>query len=267
MREEASKSREWDSSAYDRISGPQFSWGKKVLGRVGLRGDERVLDAGCGTGKLTGELLQSLPQGRVVGVDLSRNMLGTARKNLEERYPSRISFVAADVQHLPFEQAFDGIFSTAAFHWVPDHELLFRSLYGALRPGGWLVAQCGGAGNLKRFLSRVSVVSQSPRYGGYVGGYRHSWVFADPSTTGKRLQSAGFIDIDTGLEAAPTRFENEAQFSEFAGKVILHRFLEHLPDEAARREFMHEVSRAAAQDDAAFELDYQRLNLAARKPA
>ena len=261
------KSREWDSSAYDRISRPQFSWGKKVLGRIALRGEERVLDAGCGTGKLTGELLESLPQGRVVGVDLSRNMLGTARKNLEERYQRRISFVAADVQHLPFEQAFDGIFSTAAFHWVPDHGLLFRSLYRALRPGGWLVAQCGGAGNLKRFLSRVSALSQSPRYRGYVAGYEHSWVFADASTTRTRLEAAGFRDIDTSLEAAPTRFENEAQFSEFASKVILHRFLEHLPDDARRREFMHEISVFASEKEARFELDYWRLNLAARKPA
>ena len=266
MTQRASTSREWDSSAYDRISGPQFSWGKKVLGRVSLRGDEHVLDAGCGTGKLTAGLLESLPRGRVVGVDLSQNMLRTARENLEVRFQPRITLVAADLQHLPFEEAFDGIVSTAALHWVPDHDLLFHSLYGALRPGGWLVAQCGGAGNLKRFLSRVKTVSQTPRFEVYVGGYQHSWTFADPPTTAKRLESAGFAHIDTNLEAAPTRFENEAQFCEFASKVILHRFLECLPDEGARREFMRQVSATAAQDDPALELDYWRLNLAGRKP-
>ena len=257
--------REWDASAYDRISGPQFSWGKKVLERVALGGDERVLDAGCGTGKLSAELLESLPQGRVVGVDLSRNMLGTARTNLEARFNPRVTFVAADVQHLPFDQAFDGIFSTAAFHWVPDHGLLFRSLYAALRPGGWLVAQCGGAGNLKCFLSRVAALAQGPRYASYVGTYQHSWTFADPDTTVTRLESAGFTDIESNLEAAPTRFENEAQFSEFASKVILHRFLEHLPDDSMRQAFMHEISLSAATDDAPFALDYVRLNLAAHK--
>jgi trans-aconitate 2-methyltransferase len=266
MSETARKTGEWDSAAYDRISGPQFSWGKQVLERVELHGHERVLDAGCGTGKLTGELLESLPEGRVVGVDLSRNMLGTARRNLESKFQPRIRLVAADLQHLPFEEAFDGVFSTAAFHWVMDHDLLFRSLYRALRPGGWLVAQCGGAGNLNRFLARVSEVSQGARYRDYVGGYKHSWTYADPSTTAKRLNSAGFVDIDTNLKPAPTRFENEAQFSEFASKVILHRLLEHLPDEGTRREYMQDVCRACRGDDPALELDYWRLNLAAHKP-
>lgn len=266
MSEIVGRSREWDSSAYDRISGPQFSWGKKVLQRVSIRGDECVLDAGCGTGKLTAELLESLPQGRVVGVDLSQNMLGTARKNLEQRFQSRITFVAADLQYLPFDESFDGVFSTAAFHWVPDHDLLFRNVYRALRPGGWLIAQCGGAHNLERFLSHVAAVAQRPRYAPYVGTYRHSWTFADPPTTANRLKSAGFTDVETDLEPAPTRFDNEAQFSEFASKVILHRFLEHLPDESVSRAFMHEVAVAAAQDYRPFELDYWRLNLAAHKP-
>ena len=259
------KSREWDSSAYDRISAPQFRWGKKVLERVLLRGDERVLDAGCGTGKLTAELLECLPQGQVVGVDLSRNMLQGARRNLEARFQSRIGFVAADLQHLPFDEVFDGVFSTAAFHWVRDHDLLFHGLYRALRPGGWLVAQCGGTGNLKRFLSHVAEVSQGSRYRAHVGGYEHAWTFSDPPSAAKRLAAAGFVEIETGLEEEPTRFQTEAQLCEFASKVILHRFLEHLPDEGARREFMRDVCARAAQDEGALELDYWRLNLAARK--
>ncbi|HVO60479.1 MAG TPA: methyltransferase domain-containing protein [Terriglobales bacterium] len=262
----AHKSREWDSAAYDRISGPQFSWGKKVLARVCLRGDEHVLDAGCGTGKLSAELLETLPEGRVMGLDVSRNMLRRAHENLQPRFADRVTFVAADLQHLPFDQAFDGVFSTAAFHWVPDHGLLFRNLFRALRPGGWLIAQCGGSGNLHRFLARVAESSKRLPYLAHVGKYQPSWTFADPPTTATRLEAAGFIEIDTGLEPAPTRFANEARFSEFASKVILHRFLEHLPDEASRRQFMHDLSKAAAHDDPPFELDYWRLNLAARKP-
>lgn len=262
-----SKSREWDSSAYDRISGPQFRWGKKVLERVSLRGDENVLDAGCGTGKLTAELLAALPRGRVVGVDLSENMLRTARENLAPRFQTRAAFAAADLQQLPFDDTFDGIFSTAAFHWVPDHDLLFRSLYRALRSGGWLVAQCGGASNLDRFLGRVAALERSPRYARHVGNYKHAWVYADPQTTADRLRAAGFAEVETSLEPAPTRFENETQFSEFASKVILHRFLEHLGDDGTRQEFMHDLTGQAAQDDPPFELDYWRLNLSGRKPA
>jgi trans-aconitate 2-methyltransferase len=263
----AGKSREWDSTAYDRISAPQFSWGKKVLDRVSLRGDECLLDAGCGTGKLIPELLSGLTSGHVVGVDLSQNMLRTARESLEPRFPSRIAFVAADLQRLPFNAAFDGIFSTAAFHWVPDHDLLFRSLYGALRPGGWVIAQCGGAGNLDCLLARVARLAQAPKYAAHVGNYKHSWVFADPPTTAKRLQAAGFGNIETSLELAPTRFENEIQFAEFVSKVILHRFLEHFRDDSMRHEFVAEIGAQAARDQPPYELDYVRLNLSGRKHA
>jgi trans-aconitate methyltransferase len=260
------KSREWDSTAYDRISAPQFSWGKKVLDRVSLRGDERLLDAGCGTGKLTGELLTLLPRGHVVAVDLSENMLRTAGENLQVRFGSRIRFVAADLEHLPFDRAFDGIFSTAAFHWVSDHNLLFASLYRALRPGGWLVAQCGGAGNLDRFLASVAALSKSSRYRAYVGDTHDWWTFADPATTAKRLAAVGFQHIDTSLEPAPTRFDNAIQFVEFASKVILHRLLEHFPDDHTRQQFMGEIAALASKTDPPFELDYWRLNLAGRKP-
>src|ERR1700752_1213973 len=116
-----SSSREWNSAVYHRLSGPQVSWGKKVLSRLRLRGDEVVLDAGCGTGRLTAELLEALPRGRVVGVDLSQNMLRSAREHLRDEFGKRVSLVAADLLHLPFVPAFHGIVSTAAFHWVLDH--------------------------------------------------------------------------------------------------------------------------------------------------
>src|SRR3954451_2877071 len=99
-------SREWNATAYDRISGPQISWGKKVLARVSLRGDETILDAGCGTGRLTSDLLEGVPQGRVIVVDLSENMLRTAQENLQPVFADRVAFVSADLLHLPFHQAF-----------------------------------------------------------------------------------------------------------------------------------------------------------------
>src|SRR5579862_3918696 len=131
-------SREWNSGVYHRLSGPQVSWGKKVLSRLRLRGDEVVLDAGCGTGRLTADLLEALPHGRVVGVDLSQNMLASARQHLTPKFGAQVSLVACDLSHLPFVHCFDGIVSTAAFHWVLDHDRLFANLRAALVPGGWL---------------------------------------------------------------------------------------------------------------------------------
>src|SRR5690242_11060017 len=256
--------REWDADAYHRISGPQFSWGKRVLERLALRGDEILMDAGCGTGKLTAELLEQLPHGHVIAVDLSYNMLAGAREHLQPKFRSQVSLVAADLLHLPFVNAFDGIFSTAAFHWVPDHDRLFRALHQALKTGGWLVAQCGGAGNLDRLLRRVESIQEQPKYREYLARYKPAWVFADAETAAARLHRAGFAEVETTVEPAPTRFESEPAFSEFVAKVILHRHLERLPP-ALREEFVGDVAQYAAKDDPPFELDYWRLNLKGRK--
>jgi trans-aconitate 2-methyltransferase len=259
--------REWDSVAYDRISAPQFKWGKKVLDRVVLRGDETLLDAGCGTGRLTGELLERLPRGHLVALDLSENMLRTARENLSQQFGNRVRFVAADLLHLPFKPRFEGIVSTAAFHWVPDHEALFRNLYAVLRPGGWLVAQCGGGPNLKRLLTRVASLCRREPYSAYLGTYRHSWEYSDAETASRRLQAAGFMDVQTSLEPAPTRFDKAGSFIEFVSKVILHWHLEQIPDAGIQQSFLQEIAAQAADDDPPYELDYWRLNLSGRKRA
>src|ERR1700752_1259044 len=140
--------REWNSTAYHRLSEPQVSWGKKVLSHLSLRGDELLLDAGCGTGRLTADLLETVPKGHVVGIDVSRNMLHSAREYLARQFGNRLSLVACDLLHLPFGHAFNGVVSTAAFHWVLDHDQLFANLHNALLPGGWLEAQCGGGPNI-----------------------------------------------------------------------------------------------------------------------
>src|SRR5579864_5298577 len=124
--------REWNSDAYHQLSEPQLRWGNRVLSWLRLRGDETVLDAGCGTGRVTAELLNLLPRGQVVASDISENMLGTARDHLKPRFAKHIEFVAADSQYLPFDRAFDGVFSTASFHWVRDHDRLFRSVFRVL---------------------------------------------------------------------------------------------------------------------------------------
>ncbi len=148
MSQPPSASREWNADEYHRLSAPQFLWGQRVLSELHLRGDECVLDAGCGTGKLTRLLLQNVPRGRVVGLDVSRNMVLHAQQNLRPDFGDRVQFVAADLLSLPFLGRFDGIFSTASFHWVLDHDALFRNLFQALKPSGWLHAQCGGGPNL-----------------------------------------------------------------------------------------------------------------------
>jgi trans-aconitate 2-methyltransferase len=259
-------SREWNADVYHRVSAPQVSWGKKVLGRVSLHGDETILDAGCGTGLLTHDLLQALTRGRVVGVDLSRNMLTTAREHLAPAFGDRVQFLCCDLLHLPFEDAFDGIFSTAAFHWVLDHDQLFSNLYHALRPGGWLCAQCGGGPNLARLLKRVDALTRTSAYASHFRDFRFPWEYSDAETAARRMARAGFTDIPTSIEEAPTYLQSPEEYRKFVENIILHRHLERLPSAELRRQFMGEVVRQAEADTPPFFLDYWRLNLQGRRP-
>lgn len=259
------QSREWNSSAYHRLSTPQVSWGKKVLARLRLRGDEMILDAGCGTGRLTADLLEALPDGRVVGIDISQNMLNSAREHLA-RFEPRLRLAACDFLHLPFEHAFDGIVSTAAFHWVLDHDRLFSGLRHALIPGGWLEAQCGGGPNITRVRTRASDLAASPDYAEFFTGFREPWLFENAEDAAETLGRAGFIQIETSVEAAPTVLESAAQYDEFVRNIIMHRHLERIPSQQLRDAFMAKLTAMASADDPPFSLDYWRLNLRARAP-
>jgi len=261
-----SQAREWNATDYHRISTPQVSWGRKVLARVHLRGDEVLLDAGCGTGRLTAELLKNLPRGWVVGVDLSQNMLTGARNHLSQDFSGKFLPVAADLQVLPFERAFNGIFSTASFHWVLDHDRLFRSLFRALRPGGWLRAQCGGGPNLARLRKRTDELAATPKYAPYFDGFREPWIFNDAETAASLLRRAGFADVDTSLEPALTILEDLPRYSEFVRAVILRQHLERIPNHDLRAAFVATLAGQAATDDPPFSLDYWRLNLSAKVP-
>ncbi len=263
-----SSSREWNSAAYHRLSGPQVSWGKRVLSRLHLRGDEVVLDAGCGTGRLTAELLEALPRGRVVGVDLSQNMLGSAREHLAAQFGERVSLVACDLLYLPFDHAFDAIVSTAAFHWVLDQDKLFANLRRALVREGWLEAQCGGGPNLVNLRKRVNELAASAKFASFFVDFCDPWLFQDAEGAAESLRRAGFVDIETshgsGADESSIAHRNIANLSatSFCGGIWRT-----FPSEDLRAAFMSDLTRQAAGDHPAFSLDYWRLNLRGRASA
>ena len=258
-------SREWNSEAYHRVSRPQFEWGVKVLDRLPLRGDETVADAGCGSGKVTAKLLQRLPRGRVLAMDLSQNMLQTARAHLARDFPGQVLFIAADLHDIPLDGVLDGVFSTAAFHWLPDHDRLFRSLARALKPGGWLEAQCGGGPNLARVRERTLALMSRPDFAPFFAQWASTWHYPDDLTTAERMRNAGFVEVRTWLQEQPTPLSNAAEYKEFLATVTLHRHIERIADAALRESFMDELGRQAAADNPPFTLDYWRLNMSGRK--
>lgn len=240
---------EWDAAVYDRVADPQTGWGLRVLDRLTLAGDERVMDAGCGTGRVTEALLARLPRGRVIALDASRRMLAVAGSRLDM---GRAHPVCADLLSVPVRDgSLDAVFSTATFHWVLDHDRLFDEMARVLRPGGMLVAQCGGHGNVARFIAAAKAVD--PRWDERV-------TFATPEETLSRLDASGFAGAQAWLEAAPARFEPGSPLEEFVATVCARRHLERIP-ESERAPFVRAVARRLPEPI----IDYVRLNIVARR--
>jgi trans-aconitate 2-methyltransferase len=248
--------REWDAETYHKVSDPQFEWGMKTLDRLELRGDEVVLDAGCGSGRVTVELLRRLPEGRVIGIDGSQAMVEKARDALGDSAEVRFG----DLAELDLDSEVDLVFSTAVFHWIPDHANLFRRLRRALRPGGRLVAQCGGRGNVANLAAAIVQVAADPRFAPHFEGMDVIWNFAGPDETEAKLRSAGFEQARCWLHPEPLTPEYPR---EFLATVTLGPHLTRLPDEL-KDEFTDAV---AAELDDPITLDYVRLNIEARLPA
>jgi trans-aconitate 2-methyltransferase len=148
---------------------------------------------------------------------------------------------------------------------VRDHNRLFRNLYRALRPGGWLIAQCGGGRNLARLLARVDRLMTSPAYAKFFAGYPFPWEFSDADTAADRLRQAGFEQVEASLEEAPTQLPSAPEYQQFVESVILRNHLLQIPDAAPRQQFLAELTKQAAADEPSFILDYWRLNLQGRR--
>jgi trans-aconitate methyltransferase len=258
---------EWNASDYHRLADPHVGWGRSVLRQLSLRGDETVLDAGCGSGRLTAELLEMLPNGRVIAVDLSANMLDEAARNLRPLAGERVSFRQADLQHLTLDEPVDAIFSTAALHWVRDHRRLFERLHAALKPGGWLAAQCGGGPNIASVRERAAALTSSAPYAGFFQSWSGPWEFADERETAQRLERAGFVQISTSLESSPVVLASYEEYRDYLKTVVFGAHLERLPSDTLKRQFITTLADQSAADAQPFTLDYWRLNMRARRPA
>lgn len=243
--------REWDGASYDRISGPQHAMGLEVLDRLDLQGDEVVIDAGCGSGRITEALIARLPRGHAIAVDGSESMLVAARERLGADADLRLS----DLLELRVEPRADAVLSTATFHWIADHERLFARLREALRDGGRLVAQCGGEGNIDVLRGRAARVMAREPYAEHFAGWRPPWNYADPDTTRARLLAAGFASAECWLTPAPAEPERPR---EFLSTIILEPNVKRLPEDLRER-FMDEVMSALG--DGPVVVDYVRLNI------
>jgi len=246
-----SEVRSWSGAEYDRLSTPMEAMGREVLERLPLEGSETVIDAGCGSGRVTEALIARLPRGRVVGVDSSASMIDAARERLGDKAELHV----ADLVTFDLGLRADAILSTATFHWIADHDALFARLRAHLREGGRLVAQCGGQGNIASVHAAARGAMATETYAPHFDGWRGPWNFATPQDTERRLTAAGFAQSRAWLQPRPvTPDDPHAYLTE----INLGAHLGRLPEEL-RSAFVDDVIERLGGPPVT--IDYVRLNI------
>jgi len=249
---------DWDAETYDRVSDPHEEWGREVLARLELSGDEVVLDAGCGTGRVTRLIAERVPDGRVIGIDLDRSRIELARDQLAD-LGDRVEFREGDLLELELSEPVDAIYSSATFHWILQHQRLFDRLSAALRPGGALEAQCGGHDNVAEWQRAIESAEGDERFSAYLRGMPANKYYASVGDTETRLARAGFEVERVWLER---RTVEPSDPRAYVGAVGMTHHLAQLPEDL-RGEFIDAVLGSMARP---LVLEYVRLNISARRP-
>lgn len=262
---------EWQAERYNRLADPHEAWAEAILDRLGAGPRERVVDAGCGSGRVTRQLCRRLGDASaegadwsVLAVDASQAMLEAARESLAEFEP-HVEFARSDLLELRDAsgergRAADAVFSCAVFHWIHDHETLFARIHSWLRPGGRLVAQCGGAGNVAAWDEAARAAIALPEFRGHFEGWPGPWNFAGPEETEARLREAGFEEARCWLEEKVAPVADGRAYLEVVG---LAAHLDRLPAEM-HEAFVDAVLQGVSDPNT---LLYVRLNIDARRPA
>ncbi len=178
---------QWNAAEYAANSAVQLAWARELIARLNLRGDEHILDVGCGDGKITAELAQAVPRGSAMGIDASPHMIAFARAKFPE-----LEFHGMDARQIRLGKTFDLVFSNAALHWVDDHAAFLRGAAGVLRSGGRLVVSCGGQGNGQDMVAALHAVMRLKRWRNYFRGMPMPYFFYAPADYLAWLQQTGF---------------------------------------------------------------------------
>ncbi|MGB9929354.1 MAG: class I SAM-dependent methyltransferase [Methanosarcina sp.] len=231
---------EWDPELYSSNSSPQKNWGHELLAKLKLKGNEHVLDVGCGDGKLSAEIATCLSKGSVLGVDLSEGMLAFAKSHYPpEKFPS-LSFMQVDATDLPFDSEFDIVFSNAALHWIKSPETALKNFWRSLRPGGELLAQMGGKGNASEILRVTDLMLEDKKWSPYFEGFTFPFSFYGPEIYRKWLENTGFSIVRLEVYPKDMAFENkEGLFGWIAS--VWHPYTQRVP-ENLRQEFIKDLA-------------------------
>jgi len=235
-----------------------------VLDRLPLEGHETVLDAGCGSGRVTQHVLDAVPNGRVIAVDADADMVRAAAATLagSRAIVRQVDLLELDLPSLNVGvDAVDAVFSTATFHWIQDHDTLFVRMYAALVDGGRFEAQCGGGHNIARVHAVARDVARNEQYADDLYDVEGVTNFYTPEQTEERLRAAGFTDVRCWLQEIPVTPDDPIGYLR---TIILGPHVERLGDDLGMA-YVHEVAEGLGFPGNVT-LDYVRLNISARRP-
>jgi trans-aconitate 2-methyltransferase len=241
-------------------------WAQQVIEDLALRGDETVLDAGCGAGSVTFDLLEKLPRGKVYAVDASEEMVASLKRTIDERDETRVTPMVASLTDFTLPEQVDAVFSNAVFHWIPDDDALFGCLFRATKPGGRLRAQCGGYGNNRNVLEAVAAIRRDRRYDEHLGDFRDSKKYRTPDEAKASLERAGWRDVKASLFQAPIPFEDRDAAALYIKTILLRDHVARLPQDLQDPYCRAVVDETIARHGAPYVADYVRLDLWASRP-
>ena len=255
----------WNAEVYERIGTPMRRWAQAVIDDLHLSGDETVLDAGCGSGSVTFDLLERLPRGRIYAVDSSPDMISKITQAIEERGETRIVPILASLTDFNLPEQVDVVFSNAVLHWIPDDDALFGCLFRATKPGGRFRAQCGGGANIAQLMAVTQAVEEYEPYSVYLGMAEfRKYRTAEEATAA--MQRAGWTDVRANLFDSPVRFENNDDAALYLRTIILQRHVAALPSEHQHPFLEAVIAETVRRYGEPFTADYVRLDLWATKP-
>ncbi|MBF6600292.1 MAG: methyltransferase domain-containing protein [Dehalococcoidia bacterium] len=257
----------WDAETYDRIGTPMRGWAQQVIDDLALDGHETVLDAGCGSGSVTLDLLAKLQRGRIYAVDASAEMIASLTRTLDERGITSVTPLQASLTDFTLPEPVDAVFSNAVFHWIPDDDALFGALFRAARPGARMRAQCGGAGNNAHVLEAVAAVRQRAPFAEHLIDFSDSKTYRTPERAQASLERAGWREVRASLFTAPIPFEREDDATLYIRTILLRDHIARLPEDQRDAYARAVVQETIARHGAPYVADYVRLNIWARRPA
>jgi trans-aconitate 2-methyltransferase len=259
------QSTHWNAEVYERIGTPMRRWAQAVIDDLQLRGDETVLDAGCGSGSVTFDLLERLPSGRIYAVDSSPEMISKLTQAIEERGETRIIPSRASLTDFALPEPVDVVFSNAVLHWIPDDDALFGCLFRATKPGGRFRAQCGGGQNIAHLTAVTEAVERREPYAQYLGMAEfRKYRTAEEATAA--MERAGWTDVNASLFDSPVRFEDRDEASLYLRTIILQRHVAALPQEHQEPFLRAVIEETIRRFGEPFAADYVRLDLWATRP-